>query len=218
MEKRMPFVLICLLTSAILVACGPSQAERDAQATRIAVDIFATQTAEAPTLTNTPAFTPTPVVTPTPTPTLTPTPVTPTATPTPVPPTETPTPAPAVGRVAGSLPAHRGLRVTLCDSYDLADPMQGAAPVECNGAFEQTVVIDEKGYFEFASVPSGEYYILVDIPKAQTGETLPHCRASEYMHWGPITDGVQVLCLSGEDLGPTVAVETGQVTVYAVEP
>lgn len=66
MEKRMSFVLICLLTSAILVACGPSQA------TKIAADIFATQTAEAPT--PTPTFTPTSTPTPTPTSTSTPTP------------------------------------------------------------------------------------------------------------------------------------------------
>ena len=67
MEKRVPFVLMCLLTSAILVACGPSQAERDAQATKIAADIFAAQTAEPPTLTPTPTSTPVPTSTPMPT-------------------------------------------------------------------------------------------------------------------------------------------------------
>ena len=92
MRKRMSFVWICLLTSAILVACGPSQAELDAQATEVAANIFATQTAEAPTPTFTPTSTPTPTFTPTqtPTPTKTPTPTfTPTSTPTP---TFTPTP------------------------------------------------------------------------------------------------------------------------------
>lgn len=95
MKKKMIFVLICLLASAILVACGPSQAERDAQATKIAADVFATQTAEAPTPTPTftPTFTPTPTPTSTPTSTLTPTPSsTPTTTPTP---TATPLPLPA---------------------------------------------------------------------------------------------------------------------------
>jgi hypothetical protein len=102
MKKKMPFILICLLTSAILVACGPSQAELDAQATKIAADIVATQTAEAPTLTytptptdtptNTPTFTLTPTDSPTPTDTPTPTPMPVPPTPTPVPPTPTLTP------------------------------------------------------------------------------------------------------------------------------
>jgi hypothetical protein len=64
MKKKEVFVLTCLLTSAILVTCGPSQAERDAQATKIAADIFATQTAEAPTPTPLP---PTSIHTPEPT-------------------------------------------------------------------------------------------------------------------------------------------------------
>ena len=52
----MKVVTTCLLlvVGVFLVACGPSQAERDAQATQIAANIFATQTAEAPTATPTP--------------------------------------------------------------------------------------------------------------------------------------------------------------------
>ena len=100
MEKKGPLVLVCALIVALLAACGPSQAELDAQATKIAADVFATQTAEAPTLTPTP--TPTPTWTPTPTPTVTPTntptpTLTPTLTPTPtatVLPTNTPTVTP----------------------------------------------------------------------------------------------------------------------------
>ena len=69
MKKRVCFVLICLLMSAVLAACSPSQAERDVQATEIAAENSANQTAEAPT--STPTLTPT--STPTPTPTLTPT-------------------------------------------------------------------------------------------------------------------------------------------------
>jgi hypothetical protein len=46
---------LLLVACAILIACGPSglspMAERDAQATQIAADIFATQTAEAPNVT-----------------------------------------------------------------------------------------------------------------------------------------------------------------------
>ena len=90
MKEKVLFILICLLTSAILVACGPSQADRDAQATKIAADVFATQTAEAPIPTPTP-LPPTPTPTPLP-PTPTPTPLPPTPTPTPLPPTPTPTP------------------------------------------------------------------------------------------------------------------------------
>jgi hypothetical protein len=74
MTRKMASILICLLTSAVLVACDLSQAGRDAQVTEVAADTFATQTAEAPTLTPLPSLTPTP--------TLTPTPVPPTATPT----------------------------------------------------------------------------------------------------------------------------------------
>ena len=70
-KKKVPFVLICLLTSAILVACSPSQADRNAQATTIAADIFPTLTAEAPT----PTPNATPTNTPTNTPTVTPTPL-----------------------------------------------------------------------------------------------------------------------------------------------
>ena len=121
MKRKILLVLICMLVNATLIACGPSQAELDAEKTRIAVEVFATQTAEAPSPTPTPpptqTLTPTssPTLTPTPmveakeadnqagdtltlaetsTPTLTPVPPSPTTTSTPVPPTETPPPAP----------------------------------------------------------------------------------------------------------------------------
>lgn len=80
MKKKVYFVSICLVVGVILGACRPSQDELDAQATKIAAEIFATQTAEAPPPTNTP--TPEP-------PTDTPVP----ATNTPEPPTDTPVPA-----------------------------------------------------------------------------------------------------------------------------
>ena len=83
MKPKWSFVLTCLLAGAIVAGCSPSQAERDARATRIAASIFATQTAEAPTLTPTPL----PL---TPTPTSMPTPLQPT--PSPLPPTLTPLP------------------------------------------------------------------------------------------------------------------------------
>jgi hypothetical protein len=70
--------LLLLLIGVVLTACRPSQAEIDATATKVAADIFATQTSEAPnaTLTFTPSPTSTSTVTPSPTqtPTITPTP------------------------------------------------------------------------------------------------------------------------------------------------
>lgn len=65
--------VVCLLTSIILVACGPSQAGLDATATQAAANILATQTAEVPPPTNT--LVPTPTHKPTPTPTPTPVPL-----------------------------------------------------------------------------------------------------------------------------------------------
>ena len=70
MTKKVFFILISVCFGTTLLACGPSQAEKDSYATEVAQSIFATQTAEAPT--HTPTFTPT--ATPTPTPTLPPVP------------------------------------------------------------------------------------------------------------------------------------------------
>lgn len=74
---------LSIFIGTILSGCGLSQVEVQATATQLAAEIFATQTAQSPTVT--PTFTPSP--TPTATPTLTPTPTnTPTITPTPTPP------------------------------------------------------------------------------------------------------------------------------------
>jgi branched-chain amino acid transport system substrate-binding protein len=89
MNAKTFLVFLCLSTGVVLAACGPSQEELDAQATEIAANVFATQTAEAPTVT--PTFTPSPP--PTATPTSTPT-ETATATPSPTP-TRTPSPTPS---------------------------------------------------------------------------------------------------------------------------
>jgi hypothetical protein len=85
-------ICLSLVIVWLMSGCGPSQEELDATATQIAANIFATQTAEAPTETPTPlpTDTPTPTPTNTSTPTFTPTP---TETPTPIP-TDTPTPEP----------------------------------------------------------------------------------------------------------------------------
>jgi Tol biopolymer transport system component len=79
MNKMIRMLMICTAVGFVLVGCGPSQEELDAQATGTAAAVNATQTAEAPTLTPTPTLTPVPTNTPTPTPT-----ATPTITPTPV--------------------------------------------------------------------------------------------------------------------------------------
>ena len=79
MNRRTLLLLGSLLISTIIGACKPSQAELEAQDTKIAVDIFSTQTAQAPTATTT--LIPSPTNTPTITPTIT----------TSVPPTNTPT-------------------------------------------------------------------------------------------------------------------------------
>lgn len=83
--KQETIAILVIGLALSLSACGPSQAELDATATQVAADIFATQTALAPTIT--PTFTPTPTFIPSPTPTITPSPTrTRTITPTTVPP------------------------------------------------------------------------------------------------------------------------------------
>jgi len=74
MENRSSLMLVVLLSAILVAACGPSQAELDAQETKVAAAIFATQTAQAPTATPTPTPTDTPTPSPTPTPTDTPVP------------------------------------------------------------------------------------------------------------------------------------------------
>lgn len=77
MITRLLPIPVLLLIGALLSTCGPSQAQLDTAATQVASNVFATLTAQAPTVT--PTFTPSPTST-----------ETPTSTPTP-PPTKTPT-------------------------------------------------------------------------------------------------------------------------------
>ena len=106
MSARNARIMALFMLAAILIACGPSQDELGTQATSVAAEAFAAQTAEVPTATHTPlptaTFTPEPTATSTPSPTVTATATptdtsTPTATatstPTPVP-TATPSPVP----------------------------------------------------------------------------------------------------------------------------
>jgi len=75
MKTRVVSTLAWTLLSAVLgSSCGISQEQLDQQATEIVSNIFATQTAAAPTSTLTPTSTPTTTATPTDTPTITPTP------------------------------------------------------------------------------------------------------------------------------------------------
>ena len=95
MLRKVVNASLWLVVCVILMACGPSEAERTAQVTAIAASVYATETAAAPAPTSTPAP---------PTATLVPptaTPVPPTATT--VPPTATPEPpisAASIGRLA----------------------------------------------------------------------------------------------------------------------
>lgn len=58
MQKKVVAVSLFLVIGIILVACGPSEAKRNAQATAIAASSFATQTAQAPAPTSTPTIPP----------------------------------------------------------------------------------------------------------------------------------------------------------------
>lgn len=64
---------LVFLLAVSLCACGPSQAELSSTATQVAADLFATQTALAPT--TTPTLKPSPTMTPAPTFTATPIPL-----------------------------------------------------------------------------------------------------------------------------------------------
>ncbi len=100
MSRAKGFVVLEAALFLLLSACLSSPIDRDAQATAIAAEIFATQTAEAAAFTATPTATPPPIPTATPRPTATPTRMPrPTATARPAPtatplPTATPTPTP----------------------------------------------------------------------------------------------------------------------------
>lgn len=80
--KKVLFILGAVIFLLALTACRPSKADQQATITQLAANIYAGQTAGAPTSTQT--STPTPTSTSTPTPTLTST-ITPSPTPTPTP-------------------------------------------------------------------------------------------------------------------------------------
>lgn len=59
-NATLKIAFLSIMSILLLVACGPSQAELDATATKEEADKFATQTAKAPTATPKPTITPTP--------------------------------------------------------------------------------------------------------------------------------------------------------------
>ena len=71
-EEKHLIVVLCILMIVMLSACGPTAEEVAATEQQIAENIYSTQTAGAPTATNTPTITPT--FTPEPTATSTPRP------------------------------------------------------------------------------------------------------------------------------------------------
>jgi hypothetical protein len=139
--------LILLVLTMLLAACGPSQEEIDATGTQIAANIFATQTAVAPTHTPTP--------TPTNTPTLTPTPTdTPTPTATPVP-TDTPSPSPTntpPAESTQSASSNINAESIILTSADLG-PEFLEIPAETMGLTEESLTFGDTqfdGFFVFA--------------------------------------------------------------------
>lgn len=124
MKARVFSIAFLLLIVAALTGCMSAAEQRIAQATEIAANIFATQTAQVPTATLMP--TPTATFTPTPTPSPTPT-LTPTSTP-----TETPSPTPLPTAVPVEVPegfvdtAGTGFRVAIPEAWQ-------AIPVDKEG-------------------------------------------------------------------------------------
>lgn len=101
MNKLRYAMALGIVILAVAAGCGPSEEEQNARVTAIVAEVYATQTAGAPTPTNTPTPTRRPTEMPTATPTSTNTPL-PTATPTNTP-TPTPTPRPDYGRMSITL-------------------------------------------------------------------------------------------------------------------
>jgi protocatechuate 3,4-dioxygenase beta subunit len=171
MKKKVPFILVCLLTSVILAACSPSQAERDEQATKIAASISATQTVEAPTPTNTPTPMDTPTHTPTSTltPTDTPTPTsTPTTTPTPTPePTPTPTPTSTITPTPTPVPSLSGRVTDAATGQGIAGATVEVRPDGGYGAYigwEYSAKTTADGSYALFGLPTGNYVVRVTGP------------------------------------------------------
>ena len=132
MKRVIALTIACGL---FLSACKPSQTEIDQQATAIAANIFASQTAAAPdpTATEEPTATSTETEVPTATPT-----IEPSATPTPRPPTATPTETPTPGPVALFDDFSQDNRIWLdCEECSIQNGMLHMGPYTAEGALLQ---------------------------------------------------------------------------------
>lgn len=190
----MSFVSACASVTPVPTAIPTPDAR--ATETRIAANIFATQTASAPTLTKTPADTATPLPTNTSTVTLTPSPTN-TSTPTSTPlPTNTPRPLPtAVPFVKGGL-KYSAPQITTQQT----NPTLYPGDIVLTWSFQETLEDDEwfevRGWKEgknernslawvkeksylfrvrFGSIPDwvsglGQYYLSVRVIKGQNGK------------------------------------------------
>ncbi len=174
MNKKTSRILVyLLLMGVILSACGPSQAELDAQATQSAADAFATQTAEAPTPT------PTPTVTLTPTPTFTPTPVptdTPTPTATPIP-TDTPTPIPTDTPTATATPT---TRPTATASQPTSESPPTAPPATAPPAAPPSSDVVAAFLIDARQTQNDLMAVKVWFDRLAGGETIPCATAYEH--------------------------------------
>ncbi len=125
-------IVLVIVCGVFLSACKPKQSEIDQQATAIAANIFASQTAAAPdpTATEEPTATPTETETPTATPTVEPSP-----THTPRPPTATPTDTPTPGPVALFDDFSSDNRIWLdCEECTVRNGMLHMGPYTAEGA------------------------------------------------------------------------------------
>ena len=200
MHIRTNLIVLLALASLLLVACGPSEAERNAIATSVAAAIYATQTAEAPTSTPTPTRTPTPTHTPTPTTTPTPTR---TNTPTP-----TPTPLPHAIVIAGTLNLREGPGTEYAAAGQLAAADELYVIGQANDCTWLKVRSSAQGEGWIAGGPSYvELRLLCDaIPlgtfRPFTGAIKPNARAGGLGEFtvenGTDHDGVAILTQNGE--------------------
>jgi protocatechuate 3,4-dioxygenase beta subunit len=158
MKRKALFILVCLVVSTALAACrGTPQAELDAQATKMAVGILATKTAEAPTPTNTPTHTPTSTITPTDTPTPT---STPTATSTPTPePTPTPTPTSIVTPTPTLVPSLSGRVTDAATGRGIAGAMVEARLAAGWHGWDYSATTASDGSYALFGLPAGDYVV-----------------------------------------------------------
>jgi len=156
-HKLLKTMMVTILFLLLLAACSPAETDFDARSTKIAAVVFATQTAQKPTLTptstSTATTTPTRTLTPTPKPTHTPKPTrtpTPTATdtPTPLPTPVLPRPAPGTGLALGRYTCNGGTPVP---NYQV-----NLIRLDKNEKFKKTTT-DAQGWWVINNVTPGNY-------------------------------------------------------------